>query len=81
MLAKLGNPDLAASFFNSVDNPIELKIDLPRCPLTRSGYCWTSPQGPPQRVQAGTLCTSMITVNSRAPIMLVIPLLKEKVLQ
>ncbi len=81
MLAKLGNPDLAASFFSSVDNPIELKIDLMGCPLTRSGYCWTSPQGPPQRVQAGTLCTSMITVNSRAPIMLVIPLLKEKVLQ
>jgi HlyD family secretion protein len=81
IFAKLDNPDLAASFFSAVDNPIELRLELQSCPNTRSGYCWTSPQGPPQHVQAGTLCTAMITVNLRAPIMLVIPLFKQKVLQ
>ena len=44
---------------------------------TSSGYKWTSPTGPPQRIQQGTLCRVWITTRSRSPISLVLPLLRE----
>lgn len=78
MLARLGNPELAASFIRTIENPIELRVELLRSPRTPSGYRWTSPQGPPQPIQPGTLCTASITVRLRAPIMLVMPMLREK---
>jgi HlyD family secretion protein len=60
-----------------IDTPIELRIALKPNARNPSGYDWTSPGGPPQAVQAGTLCTTLITVRQQAPITFVIPMLRE----
>jgi len=73
--ARLGSQELATSFLRTVDTPLELRITLLPDPNTRSGYKWTSPQGPPQKILQGTLCHAWITVRTRAPISLVLPLL------
>jgi HlyD family secretion protein len=46
-------------------------------PATVSRYRWTSSQGPPIRIESGTLAGSSITVTTRRPIELVIPLIRE----
>jgi HlyD family secretion protein len=78
MLANLGNQDLVTSFSKQIDTPIEVRVDINSKPANKSGYEWTSPAGPPSTVQPGTLCQATITVRERAPIELVIPLLREK---
>jgi HlyD family secretion protein len=75
MLAALGNPDLVAGLFKSIDSPIQVKVDLLVDPSTASGYQWTSRQGPATTIQPGTLCTAAITVREQAPITLALPLL------
>lgn len=75
--AKLGNPELAMSFLKTLETPLELRIALTQSKKTRSGYEWTSPKGPPQKIQQGTLCRVWITTRSRTPISQVLPLLRE----
>lgn len=75
--ARLGSHELAASFLKTVETPIELRIALLPSSQTRSGYKWTSPKGPPLKILQGTLCRAWITTRSRAPISLVLPLLRQ----
>ena len=77
IIAKLGNQELAMSFLKTLETPLELRIALTQSGKTRSGYEWTSPKGPPQKIQQGTLCRVWITTRSRTPISLVLPLLRE----
>lgn len=49
-----------------------LKLD----PATFSGYKWSSKDGPETQIQSGTLCLATITVETRRPIDLVLPVLK-----
>jgi len=77
IIAKLGNQELASSFLKTIETPLELRISLKQSHKTRSGYEWTSPKGPPQTIQPGTLCRVWITTRSRAPISLVLPLLRK----
>jgi HlyD family secretion protein len=58
-------------------SPIEVTADLLLNPATRSGYKWSSPQGPPIGIFSGTLCTASIVVDRKRPVEYVIPKIKE----
>ncbi len=58
-------------------SPIEVTADLLPNPNTRSGYKWSSPQGPPIGIFSGTLCTASIVVDRKRPVEYVIPKIKE----
>ncbi len=42
-------------------------------PRTVSGFRWSSPQGPPTKIESGTVCKVRIVVREERPISLVIP--------
>lgn len=76
MIDKLQNDKLADTF-SSGGAPIEVRAALLPNPNTVSGYKWTSPKGPPVKIEAGTVCIAMVTVEEQPPISLVIPLFKK----
>lgn len=61
---------------SGADAPYEIHVDL----LPESGnvstYRWTSAEGPPIRIQSGTLATAGVVVERRRPILMVIPQLR-----
>lgn len=57
--------------------PIAVQADLTPSKDTLSGYRWSSPEGPPTRIESGTLCTATVTLHNDRPISLVIPLLRK----
>jgi HlyD family secretion protein len=59
------------------DAPYEIHADLLLDLGTASGFKWSSSKGPPLQIQSGTLGTARITVASRRPIEMVIPLFRE----
>jgi HlyD family secretion protein len=59
------------------DAPYEVHADLTVDPATMSRYKWTSSNGPPLRIQSGTLATANITVATKRPIAMVLPILRE----
>jgi HlyD family secretion protein len=76
MLRILKNDKLLASLVGA-DAPYEVHADLLVDERTFSGYRWSSSQGPPLKIQSGTRAAAYITVASRRPIEMVIPLLRE----
>src|SRR5215468_3211983 len=76
MLRILKNDKLLASLVGS-DSPYEVHADLVIDEHTFSGYRWSSSQGPPLKIQSGTRAAAYITVASRRPIEMVVPLLRE----
>ncbi|MET0553736.1 MAG: NHLP bacteriocin system secretion protein [Vicinamibacteria bacterium] len=72
----LKNEKLVGSLAGS-DAPYEVHADLVIDTATASGYKWSSSQGPPLRIQSGTLAMAQIGVASRRPIEMVIPLLRK----
>jgi HlyD family secretion protein len=73
---RLGSRELASSFLQTIDTPLELRISLTLDSSTQSGYKWTSPKGPPETILQGTLCQAWVTTRLRAPISLVLPLFR-----
>ncbi len=71
----LKNEKLVASLSGG-DAPYEIHADLVVDPGTASRYRWSSSQGPPLRIQSGTLAAGNVTVASRRPIEMVIPLFR-----
>ncbi|HYR10947.1 MAG TPA: NHLP bacteriocin system secretion protein [Longimicrobium sp.] len=59
------------------DAPYEIHVDLLPDPDNVSTYRWTSTEGPPLRIQSGTLATAGIVVERRRPILMVIPQLRK----
>jgi HlyD family secretion protein len=59
------------------DAPYEVHVDLLPDPDNLSTYRWTSAEGPPLRIQSGTLATAGIVVERRRPILMVIPQLRK----
>jgi HlyD family secretion protein len=55
----------------------EVRVVLDRAPNTVSGFRWSSSQGPPVRISAGTIASSEIVTQWRAPITLVVPILRQ----
>lgn len=58
------------------DAPYAVHVDLLPDPDNVSTYRWTSSEGPPLRIQSGTLATAGIVVERRRPIQMVIPQLR-----
>lgn len=58
------------------DAPYEVHADLLIDASTVSKYRWSSSSGPPLKIQSGTLATAQISVASRRPIEMVIPLFR-----
>ena len=56
----------------------EVRIVLERDAATVSGFRWSS-SGPPIRISAGTIATADIVTETRAPITLVVPILRRTV--
>lgn len=56
--------------------PIKIVADLAPDPAAPSGFRWSSGRGPEGAIDAGTLCEADITLERRAPVTLVLPLLR-----
>lgn len=76
MLRILKNDKLLSSLVGS-DSPYEVHADLLVDERTFSGYQWSSSQGPQLKIQSGTRVAAYVTVASKRPIELVIPLLRQ----
>lgn len=75
MLRLLKSEELVKSMMG-ITPPQEVHVDLLPDPSTVSGYRWSSAQGPPVKIEPGTLCQSAIIVASRHPIEMVVPFLR-----
>jgi hypothetical protein len=71
----IGSSEIADSFL-SKGPLIETIVDLERDPATISGYRWSYSPGPPMRIAPGTTATARVTVENRAPITYILPLLR-----
>jgi HlyD family secretion protein len=58
------------------DAPYEIRVDLLPDPDNLSTYRWTSSEGPPIRIQSGTLASAGVVVERRRPILMVVPQLR-----
>lgn len=75
MMRVLKNDRLVQSL-SGQDAPYEVRADLMVDPRTVSQYRWTSAGGPPVKIASGTLASANVSVATRRPIELVIPLVK-----
>lgn len=76
MLRILKNDKLLAALVGD-DSPYEVHADLIVDERTFSGYRWSSSQGPSLKIQSGTRVAAYVTVASKRPIEMVIPLLRQ----
>lgn len=60
--------------------PIEIHADMIPSSRTYSGYKWSSPEGPPIKINTGTICFASVTVKKKAPIEMVIPMFKKYIM-
>lgn len=60
--------------------PIQVIVDLIPDEKTVSGFKWSSPGGPPIRLNTGTMCSASIVVEKRHPISMIIPVIKKTML-
>ena len=72
---QIGNKELAAGLARG-GNRIEVLVALEPDGATSSGYAWTSSSGPDLAITAGTTASVRVTIEERAPITLLIPLLR-----
>ena len=56
----------------------EIRAEMDPDPSTPSGFRWSSPQGAPLRLSAGTICAGEIVVRTQRPISMVFPFIKEQ---
>jgi HlyD family secretion protein len=71
----LKNEQLVTSLSGD-DAPYEIHVDLLPDPDNLSTYRWTSSDGPPIRIQSGTLASAGVVVERRRPILMVVPQLR-----
>ncbi|MDX9871713.1 MAG: NHLP bacteriocin system secretion protein [Clostridia bacterium] len=76
MRLTLGNPELAQRLMGN-SAPLEVKVNLINDNSTLSGYKWSTPQGPPLKIDSGTLCVGEVKVSTTRPISMVVPFLKK----
>jgi HlyD family secretion protein len=58
------------------DAPYQIHVDLLPDPDNVSTFRWTSSEGPPLRIQSGTMASAGVVVERRRPILMVIPQLR-----
>jgi HlyD family secretion protein len=71
----LGSIEIAKSLLTG-GPAIEVEAELTVDETTPSGYAWTSSTGPDLQFSAGTTTTVRVTVDKRAPISYVLPILR-----
>jgi HlyD family secretion protein len=76
MVRVLKNDKLVTALAGN-DAPYEVHADLVVDERTASQYRWSSSQGPPLKIQSGTVATAQITVAERRPIEMILPLMRE----
>ncbi len=78
MLARLSDVDLVEKLTQETGLPLQVNVALITTEATFSGFAWTSSEGPPTRISAGTLCSGSVTVKEQRPVELLIPFIKKK---
>jgi HlyD family secretion protein len=78
MMAVLKDKQMVEKFIQQIGLPRMAEVELIVNNDTTSGYDWTSSDGPPVTISAGTLCSGTVTVEKQRPISLVIPTIKKK---
>ncbi|MBD2168340.1 NHLP bacteriocin system secretion protein [Calothrix sp. FACHB-156] len=71
----IGNPDIVTSII-SQGPQLAVFTEMEQDSSTSSGYRWSSSKGPDQKITPGTTSSVRITVENRAPITFVLPILK-----
>ena len=77
MQKQLGNENLVESFLQS-GPVVKVTCTLREDDTTASGYFWSSKKGKDVSITAGTMVEANIVTEKKAPITMLIPLLKEK---
>jgi HlyD family secretion protein len=72
----IGNPEIVAALLGE-GAYVEVTVQLETDPSTASGYRWSSSRGPELKMTSGTTTMARVTVESRAPITYLIPILRE----
>ena len=77
VMSNFQNESLVTALTNS--GPVtELRIALRRDEKTRSGFEWSTSDGPPVMVSSGTMCNVQVVTRRQPPISLLVPYLKKK---
>ena len=71
----LGNPEVAERMLRN-EPQIEVLVNLEKDGSTYSGYRWSSSKGPQIPITAGTTTSARVTVEKRAPITYLLPILR-----
>jgi HlyD family secretion protein len=71
----IGNSTLAQNLIGQ-ESKIQVAAKLQIDPASKSGFQWSSSQGPDFQVSSGSITNVRITVEERAPITFVLPILK-----
>lgn len=74
-LSTVGSPEVVQGLMSS-GGQIQVDANLQIDTNTESGYKWSSSDGPQMKVTNGTTTTVRVTVEERAPISFVIPILR-----
>jgi HlyD family secretion protein len=73
----VGNPEIVADLVsNQPAGLMQVVADLHPDSTTFSGYQWSSSQGPQLNISSGTTTTVRVTVEERAPITFILPILR-----
>lgn len=73
----IGNPELASQLIGQDGSKLEVVAQLKHDPSTFSGYQWSSSDGPDVQLTLGTTATAHVSVEERAPITFLLPILRE----
>jgi len=76
MLSLFNNPVLVRELTRN-GPPLSVEVELAKDPTTRSGYKWSSGTGAKVELSSGTLASGAFVVETKRPISLLIPLLRE----
>ncbi|MEU6879611.1 HlyD family efflux transporter periplasmic adaptor subunit [Streptomyces sp. NPDC046712] len=68
----LGDSGLAAQFSRQ-GNPVAVLVTLERSSATKSGYTWSSTDGPPNAVDSGTPVTGAVHLSAQRPVDWLLP--------
>lgn len=72
----IGNPEVVKTLIGEAA-AIEVRSNLKIDSSTSSGYKWSSSQGPVSKITPGTTATVRVTIEVRAPITFVLPILRD----
>ena len=73
----IGNAEVVKNLMGEQGAAIEVKANLLSDSSTFSGYKWSSSKGPKLKITSGTTAIVRVTVEERAPITFVLPILRE----